>query len=301
MEHQHKHVLPYVFILDWDQTIAGNVSFQSQQFTLYNTLKKLGFKVQRTNEIPAAFYPNAKLIRPGFTQFIKGIQEFLAPAQVYFFIYTGSEKTWAYQEISWVEKTHNIKFCRPIFTRDDCSIDQSGNIRKNVATIFPRVIRTISKLSKHIYTSVEKTNILENNLMIIDNTSVYNDRLDKLLLCPDYNYTVFENLLHGIPSHARKHDGIQKLIFSFVNQGVLCPLPTESDDGMMALTKQYTWLAAKCKTLTEQNAIFKNDDFWIYLLKLIMKNNVKIYTSNMIKKLQNAIWKHYKSGLILDK
>ena len=50
--------------------------------------------------------------------------------------------------------------------------------------------------------------------VIIDNNAVYTDRMDRLLLCPDYNYAVFENLLHGIPMNARKHPVIQQQLLT---------------------------------------------------------------------------------------
>lgn len=282
--------LPYVFILDWDGTIAGRVDFQSQQYNIFLQLRKHGFKPTRSHPIPPAFYPNAKLIRPGFGSFIKTLQKHYH--EIYFFIYTASEKQWAHQEIAWVERTHGIQFARPIFTREDCSVDPSGTYRKSLAKIFPRIIRVISKGRSQPFSPQERMAILEQNTVIIDNNAVYLDRTDKLLLCPDYNYCVFENLLHGIPMEARSHPAIQQLIYSLINQGHLCPLPSDTEDGMRSLTKQYTWLAAKCKAVTDINAAYEHDDFWKYLKKLILQNQLKIYSPSVIKQLQEAVWKH---------
>ena len=286
--------LPYIFVLDWDGTIAGRVDFQSQQFTLHKTLKQHGFKPVRQHAIPPAFYPNAKLIRPGFANFIKTMQKMYG--EVYFFVYTASEKTWAHQEITWVEKTHDIQIMRPIFTREDCVIDQSGNYRKSLAKVFPRMIRAISKHghNQHTFTPKERQYVLEKQTIIIDNNAVYTDRPDKLLLCPDYNYTVFENLLHGVPMEARKHPQVQQIIYGFVNQGLLCPLPSKHEDGMKALARQYKWLATKCQALIDINAAFENDDFWKRLKHLIIQNSLKMFTPSIIKQLQDAIWKHKK-------
>lgn len=289
--------LPYIFVLDWDGTIAGRVDFQSQQYTLHKMLKTHGFKPVRQNAIPPAFYPNAKLIRPGFAEFIKTLEKFYP--HVYFFIYTASEKMWAHQEIAWVEKTHHIRFMRPIFTRDDCIVDTAGNYRKSIAKVFPRMIRAVSHAMSKTKTAVpsitftpkERQYILEKQLVIIDNNAVYTDRADKLLLCPDYNYAVFENLLHGIPAEARAHPAIQQMIYSFVNQGLLCPLPSKKEDGMRSLAQQYKWLAAKCQAIIDINATFENDDFWKRLKHLIIQNQLKVYTPNIIKQLQDAIWK----------
>ena len=283
-------VLPYIFILDWDGTIAGRVDFQSQQYSLHMTLRKHGFRTVRQHAIPPAFYPNAKLIRPGIASFVKNMQRFYH--DVHIFIYTASEKQWAHQEIAWMEKTHGIQFARPIFTRDDCTIDGTGSVRKSVAKIFPKIVKAINKNRSAPFTPQERTAILDKQTMIIDNNAVYTDRIDKLLLCPDYHYAVFENLLHGIPVQARNHPAVQQYIYSLANMGLLCPLPNDQDDGMKLLTRQYEWLATKCRSITEVNAAYEKDDFWIYLKKLIIQNQLRTFSPSVIKQLQDAVWKH---------
>lgn len=288
--------LPYVFLLDWDGTIAGRVDFQVQQFLLHNTLRKHGYKPVRQNPIPAAFYPNAKLIRPGFASFVKSMQKLARSrgTEAYFFVYTASERVWAHQEVAWVEKTHNIRFMRPVFTRDDCVVDEMGNVRKAVSKVFPRIMRNISKATGVAFGPRDRVDILENRLIIIDNNAVYTDRPDKLLLCPDYNYAVFENLLHGVPQEARAHPVIQQFIFGLVNNGYLCPLPSMNDDGMRSLARQYEWLALKCSSLIKINTVYESDDFWKYLRKLIHGNELKTFSVSVIRQLQEAVWKHAK-------
>ena len=283
--------LPYIFIFDWDGTIAGKVDFQSSQFSLHNSMKKHGFKPIKQHPIPPAFYPNAKLIRPGFASFMKTMKKVYPDAQ--FFIYTGSEKTWAHQEIMWTEKTHDIHFNRPLFTRDDCTVDVVGNTRKSIARIFPRIMKSISK--EYPLTSGQRQHVLENQLIIIDNNAVYTDRMDRLLLCPDYNYAVFENLLHGIPMNARKHPVIQQQLLTLINNGYLCFMPNEEEDGMRALSKQYEWLAAKCKAISSVNASYEHDDFWKFLKQAIIQNQIKVFTSSIIRQLQDAVWKNAKA------
>jgi len=288
--------LPYVFVLDWDGTIAGNVSFQSQYASIINTLKQHKIKPNIQYTIPPAFGKNSKLIRPGFADWMKALQGMYK--EVYFFIYTASEKSWANLEIGWVEKLHNIKFARPIFTRDDCFNDTSNSMRKSLGKIYPRIISTIvrERGSVRPLSMDQRKAILENHLVVIDNNSVYNDRTDKLLLCPDYNYTVFENLLTLIPKEVRKQPMIQQLIFSLINTGYMCKLPEENEDGMSALSNQYAWLATKCKSLHDQNKVFAHDDFWKHLAKIIVKNKIYDYSPNIIKQLQDASWKHSKKS-----
>jgi hypothetical protein len=285
------HGLPYIFIFDWDGTIAGKVDFQSHQYSLHNTLKKHGFKPAKQHPIPPAFYPNAKLIRPGFSSFVKTMKKVYPDAQ--FYIYTASEKQWANQEIAWTEKTHDIRFNRPLFTREDCSVDAVGNNRKSIARIFPRIMKSISK--EYPLTAAQREQVLNNQLIVIDNNAVYTDRMDRLLLCPDYNYAVFENLLHGIPMEARKHPVIQQHLLSLINNGYLCSLPNEVDDGMRSLAKQYQWLAVKCKTLSDINTTYENDDFWKFLKQAIAQNQIKVFSPSIIRQLQDAAWKNAKA------
>ena len=286
--------LPYVFVLDWDGTIAGRVDFQVQQFLFHNTLKKHGFKPVRQHPIPPAFYPNAKLIRPGFASFVKAMKKIYP--EVFFFIYTASEKAWAHQEIAWVEKTHGVQFMRPIFTRNDCVVDSAGNFRKSIGKVFPRIINAVSKATHRSFTTKERISILEQNTIIIDNNAVYIDRPDKMLLCPDYHYAVFENLLHGVPTEARTHPVVQQNILSMVNQGLLCPLSAPQEDAMKALARQYEWLAVKCKGITQENHVYETDSFWPYLKKLIVQNQLRSFNVAIIRQLQDAVWKQVKKS-----
>lgn len=287
MEGGVQQPLPLIVVLDWDGTIAGRVDFQSQRFSMQQHYKKFGIKTRADGKIPKAFMPDSLLIRPGFAKFIDDLTEFYQ-GNIYFFIYTASERTWAYKEIQWVEKAHGIKFQRPLFTRDDCTTDQSGSYRKSIAHIFPRILRSIGKgnLPKQ-----QKDDILKNRLLIIDNNAVYGDTQDHLLVCPHYNYMVFENLLDEVPANLLKHPQIIQYIYNLVNMGLVCPIYGEKLDVNLQQYKKYEWLALKCKHITEENKLYTKDIFFKYLKKLIMQNNLKVFTPNVIKQLQQAIWK----------
>lgn len=286
------HPLPFVFVLDWDGTIAGDVGFQSQAFSLAQVLRKNGFRPKPLPSVLHAFSPKSKLIRPGFGGFIKAMER-LYQNQVYFFIYTASERTWANYEISLVEKQFGIKFARPIFTREDCVVDQGGQYRKAISRVFPRICRHISK--QRPLTAEERTYILENNLVLIDNNAVYTDRPDKMILCPDYNYAVFENLVDMIPQEARQHPVINQVVLSLINSGHMCPVPGQAaDDFMKEITHSYTWIASRCRALVNGNKLHETDDFWKHLRKLIVQNGLRKYTPGIIKQLQDASWKRLK-------
>ena len=97
--------LPLIIILDWDGTVVGKVDYQSQRYALHQYYKRYGVKVKNESKIPGAFYPDRMLVRPGLVKFMSDLMDYYN-GNVYFFIYTASERNWAYKEIQWVEKTH---------------------------------------------------------------------------------------------------------------------------------------------------------------------------------------------------
>ena len=279
--------LPFIVILDWDNTIVGKVDYQSQKYSLEQHYKKFGLKVKKNSKVPKAFNKDSKLIRPYFLNFITELTDYFQ-GNIYFFIYTASERKWANTEISWLEKSHGIKFQRPIFTRDDCIVDKSGSYRKSISNIFPRMLRSmgLTKISKE-----QKTEILHQRLLIIDNNAVFNDMKEHLLICPDYNFMVFENLLEDIPLSYLQNPNIRQHILSLINMGLICPFFCKNDDINQQMYKKYEWLAIKCKHISENNTYSIKDIFFKYLTGLIVKNNLKIFTPNVIKQLQTLVWK----------
>ena len=279
--------LPFIVILDWDNTIVGKVDYQSQKYSLEQHYKKFGLKVKKNSKVPKAFNKDSKLVRPYFFNFITELTDYFQ-GNIYFFIYTASERKWANTEISWLEKSHGIKFQRPIFTRDDCIVDKSGSYRKSISNIFPRMLRSmgLTKISKE-----QKTELLHQRLLIIDNNAVFNDMKEHLLICPDYNFMVFENLLEDIPLSYLQNPNIRQHILSLINMGLVCPFFGKNDDINQQMYKKYEWLAIKCKHISENNTYSIKDIFFKYLTGLIVKNNLKIFTPNVIKQLQTLVWK----------
>jgi hypothetical protein len=291
--------LPFVFIIDLDGTIVGRVDYQSHKFTLQSILKQSGIRVSDKNaeKVPTAYGPSSRLVRPGLASFMREIYAMYG-GKAFFFLYTASERQWAQQQIKWIEKSHGVKFARPLFTRDDCIVDAGGNTRKSINKIWPRISRTLPSGM----TPRERMYILDNQTMIIDNNSVYVDHMDKLLLCPDYDYLYFENLLEAIPPQARKHPNVDRLILSFINQGLFCPHISRKSDGssstdnMHRLAKQYHWLAHKCAGIAENNEKYVHDKFWSILRKLLVSNEIHRFTPSIILQLQTTTWRNMKKN-----
>jgi len=158
----------------------------------------------------------------------------------------------------------------------------------------PRIMRAITVKGTKPYSRQEQAYILENQLMIIDNNAVFLDRTDRLLLCPDYNFTLFEPLLDLIPADAMSNPSIQQHILSLVNQSLICPVKQQSTDRTEVLANQYVWLAKHCRNIAELNAMYKTDDFWLYITKIILKNNIRTYSPAIIQQIQKGIWNNMK-------
>lgn len=292
--------LPYVFVIDIDGTMIGNCSYQSQRYSLLTMLRKMGYKVPSVSSCSHAYSPQQSLVRPGFATFVKAIKKMYG--RVYFYIYTASQKDWAHQEVTWIEKQHDLQFKRPLFTRPDCVVDGAGNYRKSLQKILPRIMRSLTKKGERGLTKQEQSYIVENQLVIIDNNAVFLDRTDRLLLCPDYNFTLFEPLLDIIPSEAMANPSVQQQVLSLINQSMVCPAPQGLSDRTEVFASQYLWLAKQCKNIAEMNLMYKADDFWTYITKIILKNNIRTFSPAIIKQLQEGVWKNmkHKRNLLQD-
>jgi len=283
--------IPVIFVIDIDGTLIGRVDFQSQRYSLQQLLKKHGYRTP-TN-LPEAFKPGHGLVRPFVKDFMRAVKQ-ITDGNCYFFIYTASERKWAVQEIAWIEKAHGIQFDRPLFCRDDCLVDPQGTYRKSLKRIWPRITRVVGK--HHVLTTKEKDLMMHRRTVMIDNNAVYVDHTDRLLLCPDYSYMVFENLLDTLPDNAWEHPTVRQhvmgMMSNMVNEGLVCPV-TPNAPMMERMVHGYKWLAAKCATIMEYNKPFQHDTFWMLLRKLIIKNNIKDFPSSVVTQLQQLIWKRY--------
>lgn len=284
--------LPYVFVIDIDGTMIGNCSYQSQQYSLLTMLRKMGYKVPSVSICSRAYAQDQHLVRPGLAQFMIAMRKFYP--NVHFFVYTASQKDWAHQEIAWIEKQHGIQFRRPLFTRPDCVVDGAGNHRKSLQKVLPRIMRALSKKGERPLTRQEQKYITDNQLLIIDNNAVFLDRTDRLLLCPDYNFTLFEPLLDLIPNEAMSNPAVQQQVLSLINQSLVCPSPQGTTDRTEVLANQYVWLAKQCRNIAESNAMYKMDDFWSYIAKIILKNNIHTYSPTIVQQLQKGVWANMK-------
>lgn len=247
----------YIFILDLDGTIIGDCKYLCELYNLGNILKKSNFC---KNILQKAYNSEkSKLIRPYFLYFYKNIKKIFPNSK--FYIYTASCKKWAYKEISIIEKQNNIKFNRPIYTRDDCILKNNGERKKSII-----------KILKNKYKNEE--------IIIIDNNNNYIDNTDKIIKCPTYNYQLFYNLWDYIPNKINSKE-LKTYIEYLINNKLLSPFNNNSNN-IRTKIKAYKWLYKQCNTIN-----INKDYFWKKITKIIIKNDIKNFDKNIIKQINS--------------
>lgn len=273
------NIEPYIFVLDLDGTIIGNCTYQCDIYNIQELIKSSKkthlnkYKILCDKCLNDSYNEKSLLIRPHFFYFIQSMKK-LYPHS-YFYVYTASEKKWANKEIAIIEKNNNFKFDRPLFTRDNCIIENDGNIKKSIAKILPII-------KKHVKFS--PTYDIKKHLLIIDNNPTFIDYQDNLLICPTYNYIKFNNLNEIVP-----YEDNSNIINSYVNKLTKEQRICKNYNNQECMEKIYKWLYKKCKKINRYNSKYLNDNFWKNLVVLIKNYSIKHYTSKNVDIIQKSI------------
>jgi len=277
----NNNVEPYVFILDLDGTIIGDCRYQCDIYNIQEIIKKntsqslLKNKTLCDKKLFESYNSESLLIRPFFSKFILAIKKIYP--NCFFYIYTASEKFWAYKEISIIEKQNNIKFNRPIFTRNNCITDQYGNLKKSVTKILPLILKSMK---------MPKTYDISKKLLIIDNNHTFVDYNENLLICPTYNYIKFNNLWDNIPDEYLEDEGLKTFISALISSKKIHSIRSKKSE---VQDKIHKWLYKKYKKINKYNYKFRNDTFWKDLVTHIKNNNIQEYNKNTLGIMQKSI------------
>jgi len=273
---------PYVFILDLDGTIIGDCTYQCEIYTIQDIINKkrdknlVKTKMAMEKKLVESYCKNSLLIRPHFTKFMSTMKKMYP--NIHIFVYTASEKMWANKEINILERQNNIKFNRPIFTRDDCITDKFGNIKKSVNKIMPKILRSIK---------AKKGYKIDNRLLIIDNNPTFIDYNDNFLLCPTYNYVKFTNIWDGIKDDYVKCLDLKRFFDKLISEKKIHNIKNGISPEKQE--KIYKWLYKKYKKINKYNCSYMKDTFWRDLSLLIKHSNIKEYNKNIILSIQKSI------------
>jgi ribosomal protein L31E len=248
----------YVFILDLDGTIIGDCIYQSEIYKISLILNKLKIKIKINDILDDYYNEKSKLIRPDFIYFMETVRKLYTSCL--FYIYTASEKKWAEKEIGIIEKNLNIKFDRPIFTRNDC-IEQMVNNK----IIYKKSIEAIKR----------KIKVKDPEIIIIDDNDVYLDNTERLIKCKSYNYKYFCNYWDYIPIDKIKNSIFINYLTTLINAERLNPIYRINN--MKQKMDYYKWLYEKCMIINKNNRKYKEDNFWLNLTKIIVDNKIHLF------------------------
>ena len=263
-----KSNLPYIFILDIDGTIVGNVKFQVTSFLLRKELEQVAAstsKCPKSSDCLMAYHEDHKLVRPHFIQFLRWMTAQHPNSR--FFIYTASEGVWADQEIKWIEKLSGIKFMRPLFTRKDCIEDATHGYTKSVTKVMPRIWKALAKDFPGL-TKDDKKYVEAARLMVVDNMPVFLDFPKQVVMCPTYDYIYVENVLEGVPEELLDHPEVRAL----EREQMCMPAAVHRiKDPMERQYAQHQWLGKATAAAVRSNARYQKDAFWRKLRKVFQK------------------------------
>jgi len=267
---------PLIFILDLDGTIIGDCIYQTIIQNIENVAKKNKIRTTLNKQLQESYQPQSKLIRPFFESFITNIRSHFPNSQ--FYIYTASEKEWATKEINLIEKTHNLKLNRPIFSRNDCILDSSGQYKKSVNKILPMIQKN------------NKNNILDqSNIIIIDNNDVFIDYNSSFILCPSYNSIHFCDAWIDLKVDSLNNSNLKDTIDKYIYTNKICQYDSTSKYCDEINELRHKWYYKKLKKINSINKKYKNDRFWKKLTNIIIEKKISRFDKQSIEFIKKCL------------
>jgi phage pi2 protein 07 len=267
---------PYIIVFDVDGTLIGDIRPQLVLYEMYTALKKKDIKVAnnflKLNEFRKRL--NQGIIRPHVNKFIKKMQQNYD--NIEFYIYTASEKSWAQFLIPHLEKCLNVKFKRPLLTRDNC-VWHEQDLQKKLNIIYDCVSKK------------RKSNNFEDKILIIDNNDiVYGPDQKHVLLCNTYDFCKLENMMCYIDEDF--YDKYKDIIVDVLSKYI--PGLKKSAGFYQFQKRYYVYYLKKLEDAQKKNALHEKDKFFLYLTNLILYKNINSFNHKTIqyltKKIENA-------------
>lgn len=265
---------PYIFILDLDGTIIGDCAYQVIVQNIEDIAKQNKIKTNSKDMLINCYSQSSKLIRPYFKYFINTMKTHFVNSQ--FYVYTASEKTWANKEITMIEKTHDFKFNRPIFTREDCIVDSYGMYKKSVKKILPRIIKSNKNVA----------HINNDKILVIDNNKVFIDFNTNMIECPTYNYMHFCDIWEKIGKEYAQNDSMTCMVSNLIMTNKACKYSNCKSADAKKMELKHKWMYKKYKKLNKINKPYEKDVFWKRLANAIVDKNVKSFDRSSVDMLK---------------
>jgi len=277
-------VIPNILILDLDNTIIGSSIYHSDYLELKEFLlnlaarKKIKMKVEDFNKLKNKSLKYDDILRPYFVEFINYCNKNIPNLEI--FIYSAGTLDYVTKYIDYIEKNHNLKFNRPIFSRNQTLTESNAekveiDFKKSLNLIVSKII---SKLSLK-YNDLKKTGVQEifdNYLMFIDNRpDVLVDNEENQLVCYDYNFKSLIEINKLIPDYLYNNKIINKFLHNYINEQKKDKIIyeySENDNKYQYKEKYYAWLSNKYRVFQKELLKKTKDDFYSKLICALSKN-----------------------------
>ena len=294
MKSKKNNQLPIIFIFDMDNTIIGDSSYISIYKEIISYIMD-GCKHKRLKtlcNIDKDIWKkniHVNFIRPYFKKFIEEIKRQFPTAE--FFIYSAGTKKYVEYIIEYVEEILNIKFNRPLFTRDDIGRSIYNNeFLKDITGFTDNIFESLHKKYKLIDKDIDFI-LNERTIIIDDNKEVWNNNY-RHIVCPKYTYCPIieldieilkyiycnvENIHTAIYEKYKDYDFLPELIPNITFNEFLM----EYHFKMFMLYKYY---------FKENIENIKDNYFNLLLDKIKLRNKYKkIFEKSFLKTIKNII------------
>lgn len=270
---------PTVICLDLDNNIIGNIKYQVCEWEILKQFDKSKLKAFRANL--CAILRHTLMIRLDFKYFITQIAARFS--HIEFFIYTGSERKWATFLIDCLEEVLQIKFNRPLLTRDYC-LFSDGGMSKCLRRVAPVIYRSLKKK----YPLMTPKHIL-NNSVLIDNAKYNNENL-LMIKSWSYNYEYPSDILRLINEEVLRNQtrGICKLLAKYSIGPKISSKSHMSYEEFIVL--YYERFAKQLSSNLHHEKQFSQDHFWKKLVGILammksleFKTNTLAYINTKLK------------------
>lgn len=225
------------YVVDFDNTIVGNVQSLSYKFVALSEAFNRGI-VDEASELarmrPWFVEGMRALVRPHFADFMRDAKAQQRPV----FVYTASHPKWAEYIVPIVEEIVGFGFAKPLFTRDDCAMDERRNFTKSLQRVIPR-------MGSPAYDSV---------VVVDDRAEAWPADAARLIVCPRYAFGAYADPLAGLHPTVLANPTMQQWLSS---NGVIFPSSTD-------LAARYAFCLAEAKRIKKENRAIKpaSRSFW---------------------------------------
>jgi hypothetical protein len=258
--------MPYVFILDIDGTMIGDIGPQVMMYDIISELRRGKEKIFfDTNDLIEKL--KSGVVRPHLAHFISSMKRHYGAVE--FFVYTASHNKWANFLIKQLEKSLGIRFNRPIFTRKDCQFINK-EYKKSIKHIKGRIFNVLKKKYDYPFHLED----MADKIMMIDNNNIFpQSEQGNLIVCPTYSFKYPENI--PIKITKKIYEANERSLSPIMNRYLNIPI------GSSYLKFQRAFYRYYINEISSMSS--SHDSFWLHLTDVLIKKDIKVFNIGSLK------------------